>query len=365
VPLLSTATRPEGRAPATGATGPLVIAHRGACGYRPEHTLAAYELAAHLGADYLEPDLVLTADGVLVARHEPEIGGTTDVAARPEFGRRRTTRTIDGEETTGWFADDFTLAELRSLRAVERIPELRPRNAGYDGCFPIPTFDEILDLRARLSRERGREIGVYPETKHPGYFAALGRPLEPALVAALRRAGLDRPDAPVYVQSFETANLRALRAELRVPLVQLVAAAGAPADLVAAGDPRTYADLVTPAGLAEIASYADAIGPEKDLVIARDPTGRLGAPTSLVAAAHAAGLRVHAYTFRNENRFLPADLRAAGPDTAPGDAVGEYVAFLAAGVDGVFSDHPDTAVRARASAGRAGLIGPGTPSAAR
>ena len=227
---------------------PLVIGHRGASGYRPEHTLAAYELAARMGADYIEPDLVTTSDGVLVARHEPEIGGTTDVADHPEFADRWTTKTIDGVACTGWFTEDLTLAELKTLRARERIPAVRQPNTLYDGRFEVPTFTEVLELRERLSDELHREIGVYPETKHPSYFAALGRPLEPALVRALTDAGLNRSDAPVFVQSFETGNLQGLGRTLEVRLVQLVGAQGAPADLVAAGDPRTYADLVTPGG---------------------------------------------------------------------------------------------------------------------
>lgn len=318
---------------------PLVIAHRGASGYRPEHTLAAYELAARTGADFIEPDLVTTADGVLVARHEPEIGATTDVADHPGFAARRTTKTIDGVVRDGWFAEDFTLTELRTLRAVERIPELRQGNTLYDRIFPIPTFDEILALRERLSAELGREIGVYPETKHPTYFASIGLPLEPALVAALHRAGLDRAGSPVFVQSFESANLRALRAVLPVPLVQLLDEAGGPAD----GSAGSYAELRTPDGLAAIAGYADAIGPAKSLVI---PPGT-ARPTALVTDAHAAGLAVHAWTFRNENAFLPAPLRRQAAGTAGyGDALGEYRDFLAAGVDGMFTDHPDTAALA-------------------
>ncbi|MGQ0480730.1 MAG: glycerophosphodiester phosphodiesterase family protein, partial [Pseudonocardia sp.] len=195
----ATPTRPA--RPSSRPT-PLVIGHRGAAGYRPEHTLASYELAARLGADYLEPDLVSTADGVLVARHEPEIGTTTNVARRPEFASRRVTKTVDGVRTHGWFVEDFTLEELRTLRAVERIPQVRPTNTGYDGHFGVPTFEEILELSARLTDELGRVVGVYPETKQPSYFAALGLALEPPLVAALRAAGLDRPDAPVFVQSF-------------------------------------------------------------------------------------------------------------------------------------------------------------------
>ncbi|MGH3569757.1 MAG: glycerophosphodiester phosphodiesterase [Pseudonocardia sp.] len=350
--LVAVATLPAGPAaePVTGGgdlAAPLIIGHRGASGYRPEHTLAAYDLAARLGADYIEPDLVITADGVLVARHEPEIGTTTDVAEHPEFATRKSTKTIDGVEHTGWFTEDFTLAELKTLRAKERIPQVRQENTIYDGRFEVPTFDEILAQRARLSTELGREIGVYPETKHSTYFARLGMPLEPALVTALDGAGLNQESAPVFVQSFETANLRALRSQLRVPLVQLIDRDGAPADLVAAADPRTYADLVTPRGLAEIAGYADAIGPDKNLVIARDTAGALREPTALVADAHAADLLVHAYTFRNENQFLPTDLRSGARETDYGDPFTEYEAFLRSGVDGLFSDNPDTAVAAR------------------
>src|SRR5215213_11723548 len=203
---------------------PLVIAHRGASGYRPEHTLAAYELGARQGADYIEPDLVSTADGHLVARHENEISSTTDVADRPGFADRRTAKTIDGRALSGFFAEDFTLAELKTLRARERIPELRPANAEHDGRHAIPTLQEVIDLAARLSDELGRPVGIYPETKHPSYHRSIGLALEPALVEALRRNGLDRPGAPVYVQSFEAGNLPALRAELRVALVQLVGA---------------------------------------------------------------------------------------------------------------------------------------------
>ena len=340
------AAEPDNTTADNGA-GPLVIGHRGASGYRPEHTLASYELAARMGADFIEPDLVTTSDGVLVARHEPEISGTTDVADHPEFAARKTTKNLDGVPTTGWFTEDFTLAELKTLRAKERIPDVRQENTIYNGRFEIPTFQEVLDLRARLSDELGREIGVYPETKHPTYFAAQGKPLEPALIEALNENGLNREDAPVFVQSFETTNLRALDGELQVPLVQLLSATGAPFDLVAAGDKRTYADLVTPAGLADIATYADGIGPDKTQVIARDAAGNLGAPTGLVDAAHAVGLLVHPYTFRAENQFLPANLRTGADPVAYGDIFAEFAAYYAAGVDGVFSDNPDIAVAAR------------------
>lgn len=322
---------------------PLVIGHRGASGYRPEHTLASYELAARMGADFIEPDLVSTRDGVLVARHENEISGTTDVAARPEFAGRRVARTIDGVTVTGWFTEDFTLAELKTLRAVERLPAVRQRNTVYNGLFEIPTLDEVLELRERLSRQLRREIGVYPETKHPTYFDSIGLPLERPLVAALRRHGLDRRDAPVFVQSFEAGNLRELRRAHRVkaPLVFL-AGAGNPF-----GDPRPYADYLAPAGLRELAGYVDGIGPEKGLVIPRAADGSLGAPTSLIADAHAHGLRVHPYTFRAENQFLPVDLRNGTVPAEYGRILGELAAYLAAGVDGFFTDNPDLGVLAR------------------
>ena len=317
---------------------PLIIGHRGAPGYRPEHTLASYQLAIRLGADVIEPDLVITADGHLVARHEPEISGTTDVAEHPELAGRRTTKLVDGVEVTGWFVEDLTLRELRTLRAVERIPALRPANRRHDRRHPVPTFAEILDLVRWASRRTGRRIGVAPETKHPTYFREQGRPLEPPLVRALVRARLDRPGAGVYVQSFEVSTLVALRSVLDVELVQLTAPTGAPYDLAAAGDPRTHADLAGPAGLRAVARYAGLLGPDKAQVT-----------PELVADAHRAGLRVVPYTFRNENAFLPADLRV-GPDPAAyGDAAAEYARFFRLGVDGVFSDHPDTAVRARAA----------------
>ncbi|WP_336027094.1 glycerophosphodiester phosphodiesterase [Geodermatophilus sp. FMUSA9-8] len=342
---------PPGGAPGGGPTPGegelLVIGHRGASGYRPEHTLAAYELAARMGADSIECDVVSTADGVPVCRHENEIGGTTDVADHPEFADRRTTRTVDGVELTGWFTEDFTLEELRTLRAVERLPEVREQNTLHDGLYPVPTVEEFLDLRADLSRELRREIGVHVETKHPTYFDSIGLSLEEPLVAELRDAGLDSPHSPVFLQSFETANLRALDALVEVPLVQLLSASGAPADLVAAGDPRTYADLSTAGGLAEIAAYADAVGPEKDQVIPRLADGSLGKPSSFVDDAHAAGLLVHPYTFRTENTFLPADLREGADPAAHGRAVEEQLAFWATGIDGVFTDHPDTAVVSR------------------
>ncbi|WP_328477059.1 glycerophosphodiester phosphodiesterase [Actinoplanes sp. NBC_00393] len=323
---------------------PLVVGHRGASGYRPEHTLASYELAARLGADYLEPDLVITKDGVLVCRHEPEIGGTTDVAAHPEFADRKRTVSLDGVSVTGWFTHDFTLAELKTLRAVERIPAVRQQNTLYDGLFEVPTFQEMLDLRKRLSKELGRDLGVFPETKHPTYFQKLGLALEAPLVRTLRRNGLDRRGAKVFVQSFEAANLRELadKHRVQVPLVFLTGATGGPFN-----DPRSYADYLTPAGLKELSQFVDGIGPEKSQIIPRKADGTLGTPTSLVADAHAAGLKVIPYTFRNENQFLPAELRVGADPTAYGKAIDEQVTFLRTGIDGLFTDNPDTGVLAR------------------
>ncbi|MGW1682416.1 glycerophosphodiester phosphodiesterase [Saccharopolyspora sp. NPDC002376] len=324
-----------------------VFGHRGASGYRPEHTLASYELAARMGADYIEPDLVPTKDGVLVARHENEIGGTTDVADHPEFADRKTTKVIDGTSLTGWFTEDFTLAELKTLRAKERIPDVRPNNTIYDGRYEVPTFQEVLDLRARLSRELHRDIGVAPETKHPSYFAGIGLPVEPGVVEALTRNGLNLPDAKVAVQSFEVSNLKELNKSLKVDLVQLISNSGKPQDFVESGDPRTYADLVKPEGLREIAQYADVIGPDTKVVLPVKDGGYLGEPTSVVADAHAAGLEVVPYTVRAENKFLPKDFQSSDNPTAFGDVFGFLQALFNTGIDGIFSDHPDIAVTAR------------------
>jgi glycerophosphoryl diester phosphodiesterase len=325
---------------------PLVIGHRGASGYRPEHTLASYRLAIDMGADFIEPDLVSTKDGILVARHENEIGGTTDVATHPEFAARRVTKTIDGVLVTGWFTEDFTLAELRTLRARERLPELRRDNTAFDGLYQVPTLQEVIDLAKRAG------VGIYPETKHPTYFDSIGLSLEEPLVATLHANGYRGPRAPVFIQSFETANLKELNRMTRVPLAQLLDATGRPYDFVVAGDPRTYADLATPAGLEEIAGYADGVGVNKNLIVPRDADQNLLDPTTLVRDAHRAGLQVHAWTFRNENNFLPADFRLGNPASpdylrATGDAPAEYRLFFRLGVDGLFSDNPDTAVASR------------------
>jgi glycerophosphoryl diester phosphodiesterase len=325
---------------------PIVIGHRGASGYRPEHTLASYELAIEMGADFVEPDLVSTKDGVLVARHENEIGGTTDVAAHPEFADRRTTKVIDGVPITGWFTEDFTLAELKTLRAKERLPALRPTNTAFDGLYEIPTFQEVIDLAKRYG------VGIYPETKHPSYFDSIGLSLEEPLVATLNANGYTSKDSPVFVQSFEVSNLKQLNHMTNVPLVQLIDATGKPYDFVASGDPRTYADLATPAGLADIATYADGIGPNKSLIVPRNGSNQLLSPTQLVSNAHAVGLVVHPWTFRRENTFLPQDFRQGNPanpfyDAATGDFPAELRLFYGLGVDGVFSDNSDVAVAVR------------------
>ena len=326
---------------------PIIIAHRGASGYRPEHTLAAYELAIALGADYIEPDLVSTKDGILIARHENEISETTDVASHAEFAHLQTTKIIDGESKTGWFTEDFTLKELKTLRAKERIPQLRSQNTVYDGLLEIPTLQEIIDLVKVKNGEINRAIGIYPETKHPTYFQSIGLALEAPLLTTLTANGYQGANAPVFIQSFEVGNLQDLSTKTDLPLVQLLNNSGKPYDFIVSGCERTYTDLVTASGLAEIAEYAQAIGIHKNLLVPRDSNGKLRrrkaacrqtSPTSLVIDAHAAGLLVHVWTFRNEDCFLPLDFQ--------GNPQGEYELFFNLGVDGVFSDYPDTAVHA-------------------
>jgi glycerophosphoryl diester phosphodiesterase len=296
---------------------PLIIGHRGASGHRPEHTLEGYRLAADMGADFIEPDLVSTKDGVLIARHENEIGATTDVEVK--FPARRTTRTIDGQTVSGWFTEDFTLAEVKTLRARERLPF---RSHAYDGQFAIPTFDEVIELAHRLGRELNRPIGVYPETKHPTYFRGIGLPLEEKLIASLAKHGWDRKDAPVFIQSFEPDSLRLLRGKTSVSLIQLT----------------SDASMLDAAGLKRIAGYADGIGPEKRLLVPIAPDGSVGAPTDLVQRAHAAGLVVHIWTIRVDRQFLPAGYHGRGE--------AEFEQFRDLGVDGIFTDFPDAAAKA-------------------
>jgi glycerophosphoryl diester phosphodiesterase len=322
----------------------------------PEHTLAGYFIAIQQGADYVEPDLVISRDGALLARHENEIGGTTDVATRAEFASRKTTKSIDGESVTGWFTEDFTLAELKTLRARERLPGLRKTNTRYDGVFSVPTFDEVLDLvaaadsqRAAMARAAGLppppRIGVYPETKHPSYFAKLGLRFDDTMLDALARHGYGKRTDPICLQSFEVANLKALRRQTDLPLVQLVAPTGQPFDFTLAGDERSYLDLMTDAGLTEIAGYADAIGPHKWMIVQFDTDAAID--TGLARRARAAGLGVHVWTLRAENEFLPATLRSVGDLSAHGNLKSEIHALLDAGITGFFSDQPDLAVRAR------------------
>ena len=296
--------------------GPIVIAHRGASGHRPEHTLEAYRLAVQMGADFIEPDLVSTKDGVLIARHENEIGATTDVADR--FPGRKQTKAIDGLTITGWFSEDFTLAEIKTLRARERLPF---RSHAYDGQFEIPTFDEVIALAQKLGAARGRPVGVYPETKHPTYFRSIALPLEEPLLASLEKTGWNTREAPVFIQSFEQTNLRQLRKKTKVRLVQLASTAA----------------LLTDAGLKDIASYADGLGAEKRLVIPVNADGSLGKPTDVINRAHALGLVVHVWTLRAEKEFLPAAYK--------GDAAAEFEQFRQLGVDGVFTDFPDVGAR--------------------
>jgi glycerophosphoryl diester phosphodiesterase len=321
----------------------LVIGHRGASALRPEHTLASYAVAIEDGADFVEPDLVSTKDGVLVIRHENEIGGTTDVAAHPEFVNRRTTKTVDGVAITGWFTEDFTLAELKTLRARERLADIRKANTAFDGQFSVPTFDEMIEFVAAEASARQRVIGIIPEIKHSTYFRGLGLPMEDKVLAALDAHAYTRV-APVEIQSFEAGNLKYLRGTLgkshpNVRLLQLMDdAAEHPAD-----EPSiTYGKMMTPSGLKAIAAYADAIGPSTRSIIPLGKDGRLAPVTPLVRDAHAAGLEVHPYTFRPENHFLAADFRDGAGDAARNEAgsVAEIRAYLATGIDAFFTDDP-------------------------
>jgi glycerophosphoryl diester phosphodiesterase len=338
---------------------PLVIGHRGASGYLPEHTLQSYALAIKLGADYVEPDLVATKDGHLIARHEPDITNTTDVRQHPEFADRERTAMVDGFPVTGWFASDFTLAEIKTLRAVQTFPE-RPQR--FNGRFKIPTLEEVIELVKHESRKRDRRIGIYPETKHPTYHKDLGLALEPRLVKILKRAGWDSRRDPVFIQSFEQSNLKQLNRMIGVRLVQLVDANDVladgtleyvapfdrPYDWTVSGDPelesRTFGFFATNEGLAEIRTYADGIGPWKRYIVSTLGTGpessrTLAPPTTLIRRAHAHGLVIHTWTFRNEQSRLVSDYG--------GNPINEYLQFYELGIDGVFSDFPDTAFTAR------------------
>ncbi|WP_327131370.1 glycerophosphodiester phosphodiesterase [Streptomyces sp. NBC_01343] len=326
---------------------PLVIGHRGACGYRPEHTLGSYQLALDLGADVVEQDLVPTKDGHLVCRHENEIGGTTDVADHPGFASRRTTKSIDGVAVTGWFTEDFTLAELKTLRAKERIPAVRQRNTLYDGRWDVPTFEEVLRWADREGKRRGRRVWLHVETKHPTYFRSLGLGLEEPLAKLLRRYGRDGLGAPLFLQSFEPSSIQRLSRLVSAPRVVLLSAAGTrPWDFEQAKDPRTVSDLVKPEGLKWIAGFAQGIGPTMDLILPRDAAGKLGAPTTLVKDAHARGLVLHPYTARNENTFLPAEYRKGTDPNAYGDAFGAFKTYFEQGIDGIFTDNADTGLLA-------------------
>lgn len=357
-------------APTLSGQKPIVVAHRGASGYLPEHTIESYKLAIQQGADFIEPDLVSTKDGVLIVRHEPMLSGTTDVADRPEFANRKTTRKVDGVDTTDWFANDFTAAEIKTLKAKQAFAD---RDPSHNGKYLIPTFQEVIDLAKAESARTGRTIGIYPETKHPTYHAALGLAFEDKLLDMLKAAGWTDKSAPVFIQSFETANLKYLRPKTQLRLVQLVDGDGVdkdgkvtlaapfdrPYDFAVLGDKRTFQDMLSTEGLKEIATYADGVGPWKPYLIGtRQTIGADGkpqdlngdgaiderdrtliAPTNVVKDAHAAGLLVHSWTFRSEPKRLASDFK--------GDASAEYKAFFALGLDGLFSDFPDQAVKAR------------------
>jgi glycerophosphoryl diester phosphodiesterase len=342
-----TATPARGGAPKLPV--PAIIGHRGSAGYRPEHTFGSYEFGLEIGADVVEQDLVPTKDGHLVCRHEPEIGGTTDVADHPEFADRKTTYTIDGVPTTGWFTPDFTLAELKTLRAVERLPTVRPHNTIYNGRWEIPTFDEVLAWAETEGRKRGKVVWLHTETKHPTYFRGIGLPLEEKLAKLLRQYGRNRADSPQFLESFEAQSLQRLgKLGVAAPKIFLLGAANTqPWDFVVSGDKRTVADLVTPAGLKWTAAFAQGLGPTTDLIIPRDASGKLLAPTTLVEDAHQQGLVLHPYTARNENQFLPLDFQVGTDPNAYGDPLAAFRTWFATGIDGLFSDNADTAVLAR------------------
>ncbi|MER7396012.1 glycerophosphodiester phosphodiesterase [Streptomyces sp. NPDC000151] len=324
---------------------PLVVGHRGASGYRPEHTFGSYQLALDMGADVIEQDLVPTKDGRLVCRHENDITATTDVADHPEFAGRKTTKTVDGVKLTGWFTEDFTLAELKTLRAKERIPQTRQHNTLYDGRWQVPEFEEVLQWAEREGRKRGRRIWLHIETKHPTYFRGIGLGLEERVAKLLRQYGRHKKDSPNFLQSFEPTSIQRLDKLVDCPKVVLLGTLkDQPWDLKQAGDKRTVADLVKPEGLRWIASFAQGIGPDLTVIIPRTADGKLGTPSSVVKDAHDAGLVLHPYTVRNENTFLPVDLRKGSDPNAYGNSLAYFKALFATGIDGLFSDNPDTAL---------------------
>ena len=320
---------------------PLIIGHRGASGERPESTLMAFRLAIAQGADFIEPDLVMTKDGHFVVRHENDISQTTDVASRAEFAGRKTTKDVQGQSVTGWFTEDFTLAELKTIRCRERLPKLRPRSATFDGQETIPTYQQVLDLAKSESARLKRLIGTYPEMKHPSHFAGLGLPMERRLADILKTNDLDSPTAPVFIQCFDVAPLKTIMTLCKAPRVQLVSSGGGPTDA-----PLAYKDMVSASGLKAISAYANGVGPDYAMVI---PTvdGDLGPATALVRDAHAVGLAVHPWTVRAENAFLPPKLRNGADPMVHGNVDALYHALYAAGVDGLFSDFPGLAVKAR------------------
>lgn len=352
-PVASAAQRPGGSGRTDrpgrrhGLPRPAVIAHRGTSGYRPEHTFGSYQLALDMGADIVEQDVVPTQDGHLVCRHENDISDTTDVAEHEEFAGRKTTKTVDGQKITGWFTEDFTLAELRTLRAKERIPKTRQHNTLYDGRWGVPVFEEVLQWAEKEGSRRGRPVWLYVETKHPTYFRERGLALERPLAELLRKYGRHRAHSPNFVQSFEPSSIRRLAGLLDCPGVVLMDAPDTrPWDFEKAGDPRTVADLVKPEGLRWIAQFAAGVGPVLELVIPRKKDERLDEPTTLVRDAHTAGLVVHPYTVRAENTFLPADFRRGDDPDAYGDAFGAFHAYFDTGIDALFSDNADAALLA-------------------
>ncbi|CAH2099841.1 unnamed protein product [Euphydryas editha] len=327
---------------------PVVVAHRGASGYVPEHTLGAYALAITMGGDYVEPDLVMTSDGHLISRHENELSHTCDVATRLEFADRYSTKNVSGRIVKGWFSEDFTLAEIKTLRAVEPLPLIRPGNARLDKAYEIPTFQEIIDLVKALEVSENRTIGIYPELKNGLYFQRLGLAMEEKVVEIFHKNGYIGKNAPVYIQSFEVSNLKKLKKMTNLRLLQLYTVSrNQPFDQAELGTGLTYLKMATAEGLANVAEYAEAVGPEKSYIIPRNFLNNLGSPTRFVKNAHAVGLQVHPWTFRAENVYLPKEFQSKGSLFGFGDLEGEIKVFLAAGIDGLFVDQPDILIRIR------------------